>query len=307
MGCSMKPIEDIKILVVGDIMLDKYVECEVNRLSPEAPVAICNVINEYHSLGGAGNVVRNICGLGAQVDCVVSVGPDSNAKIIEDELEKIGARPFLVNASEKTIVKERIIADKRKVQMLRIDREVVKSIAPIKPIKILEKLTYDKYDIIVVSDYAKGMITSGLMGFLNSREERIIVDPKPINGGIYNGVFMVTPNEKEWEQMSFTASYTLSTVKYILETKGSQGMILMDNVKETEEYIPADPVKIHNVSGAGDSVVAIMSICLSLGLTPLQSAKIANKCGTYVVTQPGTSIVPKNIFIHNFDCVIRGK
>jgi D-beta-D-heptose 7-phosphate kinase/D-beta-D-heptose 1-phosphate adenosyltransferase len=151
------------------------------------------------------------------------------------------------------------------------------------------------------------MITQGLMEFFKfGKIADIIVDPKPMNGGIYNGVYMITPNEKEWAQMLFSSTYTLNHVKYILETKGSKGMVLMDNMEDTKEEIPADPVEVYNVSGAGDTVIAVMSTCLSLGLTPIQSAKIANKCAGYVVTQPGTSVVPKNIFMRNLKCVTGG-
>ena len=158
----------------------------------------------------------------------------------------------------------------------------------------------DKIDMIVVSDYAKGVIGYNLMGTLKGlNHHRIIVDPKPENGRLYDNVFMITPNQREWANMVTTSSYNLANVQYFLETKGKEGMTLHSSDFSQKWHIPSDPVEVYNVSGAGDTVVAVMSICLGMGLNPVISAKIANKCAGYVVTQPGTSLVPKNIFINN--------
>jgi len=304
----MKQLEQLRILVVGDIMLDKYVVGDVQRISPEAPVPIVHVTEEYRTLGGCGNVARNISELGCKVDCLASIGIDIDGEIIADELKQLGIRSCLFYGSKQTTVKERIIADQRKVQMLRIDREQVTEIDPKLPIEIFTRMCRDVYDMVVISDYAKGMVTHGLMEFLKFEQNAdIIVDPKPKNGGIYNGVFMITPNEKEWEQMMFSSAYTLNNVKYILETKGNKGMNLIDNEFELIESIPAEPVDVYNVSGAGDTVVAVMAVCLSMELSALQAAKVANKCAGYVVTKTGTSTVPQNIFMRNLNCILGGK
>jgi len=307
----MKKLENLKILVVGDIMLDRYIYGTVERISPEAPVPVVEVTHENSTLGGCGNVARNLRELGAQVDCLASIGIDVDGETIREELLHIGAKPLLFYGSIKSTVKERIIADQRKVQMLRIDREEVKPIPSKLPIDILVRMNGEKlkYDIVVVSDYAKGMISSGLMTFLKEEQKaKIIVDPKPINCGIYNGVYMITPNKKEWEEILFASSYTLNHVNYILATKGSKGMTLIDNFNnEHTEDIPAEPVAVYNVSGAGDTVVAVMAACLSMGLDPLKAARVANKCAGYVITQPGTSVIPKNKFIQNLECVTGGK
>ena len=293
----MKPIEQIKILVVGDIMLDKYVVGEVGRISPEAPVPIVNVTEEYHTLGGCGNVVRNIAELGANVHCLASIGIDTDGILIEEELKKIGAKSLLITASKTTTVKERIIADYRKIQMLRIDRERVKTIRSDIVIEQFKNKCKNDYDMVVISDYAKGMISYELMQFLKQEQDaKIIVDPKPINSSMYNGVFMITPNDKEWTEMLFASAYNLQDVKFILTTKGKEGMLLIDNIKEDSWKIDAEPVPVYNVSGAGDVVVAMIAICLSHGLNVLDSAYIANKCAGYTVTQPQTCVVPKDKF-----------
>lgn len=291
---NMKEIEDIKILVVGDIMLDKYIIGTVDKISPEAPVPVVNVREEYSTLGGCGNVVRNIREFGVKVDCLASIGNDVAGKIIVEKLNKIGAGTLICFGSEISTVKERIIAEHRSVQMLRIDREETITIDASLPINKLKNLD-NKYDMIVISDYAKGMISNKLMKYLKSiKGTNIIVDPKPANAWMYNNVHMITPNEKEWNQIELSSSFKLSNIKYVLKTMGKKGMKLIEGYKEW--YIEAEPVDIYNVSGAGDTVVATMAVCLSMGLDAPISARIANKCAGYVVTQPGTSVVPKEKF-----------
>lgn len=305
-----KDIKDIRILVVGDIMLDKYIVGNVKRISPEAPVPIVHVSEEYYTLGGCGNVVRNIAELGAQVDCLASVGDDSYAERIEYELQEIGANSLLINESKRTTVKTRIIADHRKIQMLRIDREHAKQVNPMKVIDTYKRNCRDEfveYDMIVISDYRKGMISQELMIYLREfQDKRIIVDPKPQNALMYDGVFMITPNEIEWSEMLFASDYTLKRVNYILTTKGKDGMELLDNQKGEKWNIEAEPVPVYNVSGAGDVVVAMMSVCLSHGLNVLDSAYIANKCAGYAVTQPATCVIPKDIFSKIYNDYFQG-
>jgi len=304
----MKKIEDIKILVVGDIMLDHYVVGDVSRISAEAPVPIVHVKEEYHTLGGCGNVVRNVRELGIQVDCLASISMDVDGDRIVEELKRLDIGNMLIFGSPQTTVKERIIADQRKVQMIRIDREEISKVDPYKLINEFEKTSSNDYDIIIVSDYAKGTVTRELMDFLKTQQNAdIIADPKPYNGALYDGVFMITPNEREWGLMQITSSYSLKNVEFVLETKGKNGMILHDRIQKQDWPIQSEPVSVYNVSGAGDTVVAIISVCLSMGFHVLQSAIIANKCAGYVVTQSGTTTVPKNIFINALDMFNGGK
>jgi D-glycero-beta-D-manno-heptose-7-phosphate kinase len=288
-------IKAIKILVVGDIMLDKYVVGDVSRISPEAPVPIVNVRDEYHTLGGSGNVVRNIRELGAKVDCLGSVGRDSEGLTIINELERIGAEELIFIGSERTIVKERIIADHRLVQMLRIDREINETIPAKEVIEVLKNKSKNDYHMIIISDYAKGMVTHELIEYLKENiDAPIIIDPKPENAWMYNDILMITPNEKEWMEMQLSSRPGLRNIQYVLQTMGKKGMKLIEGHQEL--FIEAEPVDIYNVSGAGDTVVAVMAVCLSMGIPIEKSAIIANRCAGYVVTQPGTSIVPKSKF-----------
>jgi len=291
----MKKIEDLHILVVGDIMLDKYVVGQVSRISNEAPVPIVNVTNEFSTLGGCGNVVRNIVELGANVACLASVGCDTDGSYILKLLADLEVDSHIVIASDKTTVKERIIADKRRVQMLRLDRETT-TISNYECVWNQLERIYLPYDIVVVSDYAKGMITKKLMDFLTMTDLPIIIDPKPQNRNMYKHPLLMTPNEKELIQMGGAEELiSRSGTKYILETKGQKGMALYD--VDFVKNIEAVPVNVYNVSGAGDTVIAVMAVCLSLNYSMEISAIIANKCAGYVVTQLETSVVPKDIFM----------
>ena len=289
-------LKDKNILVVGDIMLDHYVMGEVERISPEAPVAIVHVQKEYSTLGGCGNTVRNIRELGANVYCLSSIGNDLYGREIINHLDKIKAIPIIVQQSKSTIVKERVIASERKIQMIRIDRE---NVHPINSQILIERLSEYEigYDIIVISDYAKGLITKELMDYLHSLKTTIIVDPKPQNFKLYSKVFMITPNEKEWSEIiKSTFLHSPNTMNYVLLTQGSRGMKLIDNSDKTETKISSEAVEVYSLQGAGDTVISIMAVCLSMGWNVIDSAYIANKCAAYVVTQPTTAVVPRELF-----------
>lgn len=296
----MKNLEDIKILVVGDIMLDKYTVGKVERISPEAPVPVVNVSEEYSTLGGCGNVVRNLRGLGVQVDCLSSIGPDENGKLVSEKISEIGAGNFLFMGSKVTTVKERIVSDHRQVQMLRIDREIKKSIDHMLSLDYFIRINCARrpdYDMVIISDYAKGLISYDLIKFFRDEGYKVIVDPKPENGYIYNGVYMITPNEKEWTSMIVSSAYNLDKVEYILVTQGKDGMTLKKNGNAKVKKIEGKPVEIFNVSGAGDTVISVMGVCLSMGMDEYHAAMISNECAADVVTRPGTSVISKNKFM----------
>lgn len=289
-------LNDKNILVVGDIMLDHYIMGEVERISPEAPVPIVHVQKEYSTLGGCGNTVRNIRELGVNVSCLSSIGNDDYGRKIIDLLNTIGAIPILVLESKETIVKERIIASERKIQMIRVDRETVQ---PVNATNLIDHLIERdiNYDIIVISDYGKGIITKELMEYLNTFQRPIIVDPKPQNFMLYNKVFMVTPNEKEWDEIVInTFPKPPNSMTYTLLTQGGGGMLLINNNDKTRIKIHSEAVEVYNVSGAGDTVISIMAVCLSMGWNVIDAAHIANKCAAYVVTQSTTAVVPKKLF-----------
>jgi rfaE bifunctional protein kinase chain/domain len=293
----VKSIEDIRILVVGDIMLDKYVVGDVSRISPEAPVPIVHVNNEYSTLGGCGNVARNLAELGVQVYCCASTGPDAAQKEIYKQFDRLRIHNRLIYQNHITTVKERIIADDRQFQMLRIDREIATSVDEVRVTEVLKRWSDDPYDMILVSDYNKGMITMEVMDILRSLNVPIIIDPKPCNGFLYERPLMITPNKNEWREMELDDE---CSPEFVLVTEGKDGMTLYDYRQgKSKIKIPGKPVEVYNVSGAGDSVIAIMAICLCMDIYPDKAARVANDCAAYVVTQVGTSTVPKNIFMNS--------
>lgn len=287
----MKRIEDINILVIGDIMLDNYIIGTVERISPEAPVPIVKTNCEYSTLGGAGNVVRNLRELGANVTCIGSIGLDKTGSKIESKLKKLNVENRLLVENIMSIKKTRIIAE-RSTQLLRIDEEIIN------PVKIDNIDLSGDFDIIVISDYSKGMVTPELLEKVKKLNAKIILDPKPINGfsNLYENVFMITPNKKEYNQIYDSFPETLDTINHILITLGRDGIELISKDYDQKYYIEGEPVNVYNVSGCGDTIVAIMAVCVSMGLDIFVSSKIANSCAGYVAAQPGTSIVPLEIF-----------
>jgi rfaE bifunctional protein kinase chain/domain len=289
----MKTPDQVNILVIGDIMLDKYIVGNVERISPEAPVPVVHVTEKYSTLGGCGNVVRNIVETGANVTCLSAVAPDSNGELIKQKLKEIGANRIITHSLNVTTVKERIVANSRKIQMLRVDYEERVDHDVLIVDEVSNALRDSKYDCIIISDYNKGAITEKVIHYLETIDIPIIIDPKPPNAGVYkNNIFILTPNEKEWAMMD---QHRFSHVPYILVTKGKQGMTLHDFNKSYE--IPAHDVQqVFNVSGAGDTVVGVLGVCTSMGISVVDSAKIANQCASYVVSQPGTTPVSKSVF-----------
>lgn len=289
----MKSIEDVNILVVGDIMLDKYIVGKVTRISPEAPVPVVEVSGEYTVLGGCGNVAANIKSIGAQVSVVSSIGSDLNGKIILDKMKNIDINDFTFIGSEITTCKERIVAGARQIQMLRVDREVIKPVDSNALIEFIDKIVfqYKKYDFIIISDYAKGIISKDLMNYLKTKNIKIIVDPKPSHSIYYENVFMLTPNEKEYFKLKASNESTLKSVEYTLVTKGREGMELYENGNPNPFVIPAEPVEVYNVAGAGDVVVSVISVAMACGFSPLEAAKISNLCAGYAVTKTGTCVI----------------
>ena len=307
-----------EILVVGDIMLDHYIICDVNRISPEAPVPVALAKDDSYVLGGCGVVIRNLVEFGVGVTCVSEWGYDEAGRKIELNLNRDNCNHINLNSvfdNKNTTQKIRVIGGEGSTQMIRIDRENIRP-NPLSKEAYNYILAIAKPDIIVVSDYGKGVVTTMLMDMLHELEVPMIIDPYPDHVGMYGKVFMITPNQKEWDKIN-SMSYSNWTIdnfeaENILITKGKEGMELSrrigKNTKDSETwhtvFIRDEPVPVYNVSGAGDAVVAVMATCIAKGVDIETSARIANKCAGYVVTQPGTSIVPKELFMEILGGVI---
>lgn len=277
--------KEVNIFVIGDIMLDHYVLGNINRISPEAPVMILDVEKEEFTLGGAGNVIQNLRTMGFNVTCYSIIGKDSDGlKIIEllDDL-KVNHN-MVIDSRRRTTRKTRYVTLETKSQLLRVDREQ----------KIINEFQFNldlsDYDIIIVSDYAKGTITSSVMNYLKSTNKKIIVDPKPENSHLYDDIFMITPNRKEFLEMN---PYP-KNIEYTLKTLGKDGIKIINNFKTT--HIQGKEVQVFNVSGCGDTVVAVVAGCISIGIDINTATEIANDCAGSVATKAGTDPIETEIF-----------
>lgn len=279
--------ENINILVVGDFMLDRYVVGTVDRISPEAPVPILNLSDQYNSLGGAGNVVNNLATLNANVLCYGVIGKDEFGRTIENKLEKLKiSYTMFRDIWRRTTVKTRYVTKDSHVQLLRTDIENTNEY----DVDLDEIIIPKNIDIIIVSDYNKGFITSKLMQHLKDTNIKIIVDPKPQNQSLYHNVFMTTPNLKEYNSMKYINS------EYILKTLGKNGLDIIHTKTNDFKHIDAKEVKVFNVSGCGDTIVAVMALCLSMKMAIFDAAYIANECAGIVASKPGTAFVTLDEF-----------
>lgn len=298
-----------KILIMGDIMLDKYYFGKVERISPEAPVPIVNIKKEEARLGGASNVAHNICSLGGQVLLYGAIGHDFFGKEIERMARTKNIGTSFIKSSFPTITKARIIGGKQ--QIVRLDFEEKIILSGTEEEEVREKITsgLNSYDILVISDYGKGFISPSLCQFLISQALNhripVIVDPKGKNWVKYAGADIITPNVKE---LSDIVGYTVENedqsieqaarevisryqLSSILVTRSEKGMSLI--TPEEAIHIPTHSEEVFDVSGAGDTVVATLSICLAKGLNIREAMKIANIAAGIVVKKIGTATLTR--------------
>ncbi|MEI6613643.1 MAG: PfkB family carbohydrate kinase [Chrysiogenales bacterium] len=292
-----------KILVYGDIILDRYIFGQVERISPEAPVPVVKVSSEELRLGGAGNVAANIDQLGACGLLLGIIGNDGLAA----EIMRIKKTDNLVisDPQNKTISKTRIISQRQ--QIVRVDREgkIVLSNAILK--RIRDTINAAQIDGIIVSDYAKGTVNAEVMAILKNRAAAggipIIVDPKPPHFAFYRAVTGITPNLKEAEEMfgktidtDDDAALALQYIRrkfrtqFTLITRG--GMGISAAAKGCKIFhLPAFSHEVFDVTGAGDTVVAVLTLALVSGATLREAVALANAAASIVVEKIGTSQV----------------
>lgn len=291
----------MKFLVIGDIMIDRYLIGEVNRISPEAPVQIVDVKYQYDVLGGAANCARNISTITGKdtVEIAGAFGQDEAGEIVQKLLKEEGIDFWYMPNNKPTTVKERIFASNQ--QLLRIDLEDREEIEFYNECTTSIDPTHEKLnecDYIIVSDYAKGVVTQKLMDWIGAYSNKIIIDPKPENCHLYPScVLLVTPNESEYKQMN-RCWRNPDLPQHILITRGKNGMELQTD--QWSKIIESKDVPNCEVMGAGDTVAAMMAISLQRGVDIVRAAKIANACAGYVVSQPGTAVVPKEVYENIF-------
>ncbi|WP_423792405.1 bifunctional heptose 7-phosphate kinase/heptose 1-phosphate adenyltransferase [Methanocaldococcus indicus] len=294
------------IIVLGEVMLDKYTYGKVERINPEAPVPILNVVEERYTLGGAGNVANNIASLNHGVFLVSILNNDEFGKCIKELCEKNNIKYYFISDGRPTIVKHRFVALGYNQQLLRVDYEKVYPINDNLAEKILEviKNLNEKSNILIISDYAKGLITKELMESIKKEfKGKILVDPKPKNIELYKKVYLIKPNLKEASQIlgieienkdDEVEKAGLELVdKYnsnFVITRSEKGATLITLDGEIF-HIPTKVKEVHDVSGAGDTFIAVLGYALDKGYDLVDAVKLANKASSIVVGKVGTATV----------------
>lgn len=300
-------IRNSHVLVIGDLILDHFIWGKVNRISPEAPVPIVNVTKETFMPGGAANVALNVASLGGNVALCGVIGNDIYGEKLMAILKEKGidTEGVVIDRSRHTILKTRIIAQHQHV--VRVDREeiVENNSSVAKKIKSIVVSKLPAYNVIIFSDYAKGLINKTLCRYIleavKDKQVHLLADPKVKNIHLFKNFFLVTPNKKEaFESLSLEVKDDEKSLidvgrrllkklalKYLIITRGEEGMSLF--YEDSHVRIPTFAQEVFDVSGAGDTVIATIACGLSCGLTVLQSAIISNIAASVVVGKMGTA------------------
>lgn len=302
LGC----LSSLKMAVIGDSMLDRFLRGKVDRISPEAPVPVVHVQGEEERLGGAANVAANVAALGASVQLYASCGEDSAAGRMSKLLRAKGIGDcHLRSSTRNTTVKTRILAGGQ--QIVRIDEETTQSLTSPDRRRFLERLEKDgPFTAVVVSDYGKGVVDEGLMDLLRRWKEEgsvVVVDPKQGNFDLYRQVTAITPNEKEAggacheKILSDEGAARVATIlrdrldtQMILLTRGEHGLYLLDE-KGASHQVPTEARQVYDVTGAGDTVIAGFTALLAVGAPAEVAARLANAAAGIAVAASGTAAV----------------
>ncbi len=299
-----------KILVVGDVMLDRYWFGDVNRISPEAPVPIAKINKIEDRPGGAANVARNIASLGGDVTLLSVVGTDEPALVLQNLLNEENVDTiFKQDPTISTIVKLRVLAKHQ--QLLRIDFEEKPSHEILAEILDQYESIIDKYDTIILSDYGKGGLThtTKMIEIANKQNKKVLIDPKGSDYSKYANATLLTPNRSEmrdamgiWNneaELIGKAKQLIQSLNlnYLLVTRSEEGMTLFT---PTESYnYPTFAQEVFDVSGAGDTVIATLALMLANGASISDAVTIANFAAGIVVAKLGTATVTQEELITN--------
>ncbi len=300
---------ETSLLIIGDLMLDHFIWGKVSRISPEAPVPVVDISHESMMLGGAANVLNNIVSLGGKAAICGVIGRDEMGQRLVHELRLKGVETggVIVEESRPTTIKTRVVAHSQ--QVVRFDRENKGDIEGSTEKLILDYARNKDHAIsgIVISDYAKGVVTkrlvSGLVKVAKERGIPLAVDPKVSHFDFYKGVTIVTPNNLEASQaagMEITDDSSLQSAgrklldrlkgDAVLITRGEHGMSLFERGKDPV-HIPTVAKEVYDVTGAGDTVIAVFMLALAAGAGMREAAVIANHAAGIVVAEVGTATV----------------
>ncbi len=312
MAIDIEKLAGCRILVVGDLMLDAYLWGDAERISPEAPVQVVSVDSEEHTLGGAGNVISNLAALGAKVFAVGVIGSGPDGQRVLNQLNTLGVQTggVIQDPERPTTRKTRIIANHQHV--LRFDREVKTEINR----QIINQVTHSATDmmtdtdLILVSDYGKGLISRALMKKLNTAAQKhhklLIVDPKGFDFEKYAGASVITPNRRETalaagieivddQTMAEAVEHLIEKtgIDKILVTCGKEGMVYYEG-NAPPYRIGTKARQVFDVSGAGDTVLAVLGLGIAAGYSIKEAVALANTAAGIVVGKVGTATVSKS-------------
>ncbi len=297
------------VLIVGDLILDHYIWGRVSRISPEAPVPVVHVHSESLQLGGAANVYNNVLALGGRADLCGVVGADEGGRRLLSELgpKRQGRGGVIIDQERPTTRKSRVIAHNQQVVRFDVERRSEISAAVQRRIVRYVESRLREISCLVVSDYAKGVVTASLMSELTRlaalRRVPILVDPKVEHFSYYKGVTVITPNHQEAalaagihgdsEQALNEAGELIRQrvgCRCVLVTRGEKGMTLFE-ADGARWHIPTTARQVYDVTGAGDTVMATLALALAAGASFREGAVLANQAAGIVVGQVGTATV----------------
>ncbi|MDP6963091.1 MAG: bifunctional D-glycero-beta-D-manno-heptose-7-phosphate kinase/D-glycero-beta-D-manno-heptose 1-phosphate adenylyltransferase HldE [Planctomycetota bacterium] len=312
---TVQQLGNPRIAVVGDYMIDRYIIGDAERISPEAPVPVVHASGEEDRLGGAGNVAANLIGLGASVSCFGVHGNDSSGRQLQTALAELGAHvEGMVECSQRpTIQKIRVMA--RNQQMLRVDREDSCPLSAEIENQLKQQLFADSWDALILSDYGKGCLgekfTQEIIAEANRRGVPSLVDPKHQDLSRYARATMVTPNRHEAELAAGHVLPDLQAVEEagrelcsqaqlgsLLITLGAEGMYLI-GADRVATHIPTSARQVYDVTGAGDTVISALALCLASDCQPELAMQIANAAAGIAVSKVGTTVVGRTELLRN--------
>jgi rfaE bifunctional protein kinase chain/domain len=297
------------VLIVGDLMLDQFVFGRVERISPEAPVPIVRFDHEEYRLGGAANVAHNVAALGGRVEIIGIVGNDSEAERLRGDLAglSIATRGIVADADRCTTRKLRVVTT-RNQQVARIDYEEDREVGGVVEAAVIARIDSlaDSADAILVSDYLKGVVSRAVAAAAIAAARRhgipLLVDPKVPHIDYYRGATVITPNHHEAEAITFmrirtsgdaaaaaTCFRERAACESVLITRGEHGMTLLG--PEGHAELQAEAREVSDVTGAGDTVIATMTLALAAGSPLVDAARLANRAAGIVVGKFGPATV----------------
>jgi D-beta-D-heptose 7-phosphate kinase/D-beta-D-heptose 1-phosphate adenosyltransferase len=313
-----------RVLVIGDLILDRYVSGEVDRISPEAPIPVLNATKQLDKLGGAGNVAANLRAMEAEVEIVGVSGDDSRGRRMVGMLEELGVETSgcVFDSSRPTTEKTRMVSGVQ--QVLRVDWETTKAIDD----ELARRIVLDlpervkRADVVVISDYGKGLLTrivlGGALQIARAQGVPVLVDPKGTDYARYKGATLITPNRKEAEEalgrklgdlrdLPAAAQELIKTsdLGAAVITLGAQGMYLMAQDGQSI-HVPTVAREVFDVTGAGDTVIAHLALALGAKLGLVESVHLANHAAGIVVGKPGAASVTRRELWESLDQHERG-